>query len=302
MMGDPFFSLCKWSFNNDTELFRVSFQATSQALEAEIKELEQQIDRERAGLEALQAEQRVAVSFKSEMNENLLLSEEIKDSRGSAEILQTKFMSLKGMHSWSPVVIDESEIVVAFIGASPKTCVKLSYSFTKSGAIACHANVDPTFFRQHRGKQLKLTPATSAFVDANVESFLESASNSKLACGGDIGKSLQHLEMMHGRLEMTANELFVLQKRYNTIMEADPVGKRSDFLLSVDFRSLRGSTTLRATFELTTSYPFAPLNVSLDVIDGKVEVDSLRRQLIKNAKPGFGYLSRTCDTISAFLR
>lgn len=206
------------------------------------------------------------------------------------------------MHSWSPLVIDDSNIVVGFIGASSKTCIRVRFSFAKSGAITCEANVDPSSFKQRKGKKLKLTPLITEFVVANVEALVESINNTRLTHGSDIMGFLQQLEMRHGRLETTASELFGLQKRYGTLLEADPVGRKSDFLLSVDFHSTSDSTALRATFELNASYPFAPLNVSLDDREGKVNVDSMQRQLVKNAKPGFGYLSRTVDTISAFLR
>lgn len=230
------------------------------------------------------------------------LFEELKQSRALAETLQSHFMSINGMHCWSPLIIDESKIIVGFIGASPKTCIKVSFLFAKSGTVACLADVDSSLFRRRRGKQLKVTPATSRFVQANIAMLVDSVNNKILASGRGIGEMLQRLEMLHGRLEMTANELFALQKRYGTMLEVDAVGSKSDFLLSVNFTSLRGSMAMQATFELNTLYPFAPLNVSLDDREGKVDVDLLRRQLVKNAKPGFGYLSRTCDTISAFLR
>ena len=226
----------------------------------------------------------------------------MKKSRALADTFQNHFMSINGMHCWSPLIVDESKIVVGFIGASLKTCIKVSFLFTKAGTVTCLANVDSSLFRQRRSKQLKVTPVTSLFVQANIATLIDSVNNTILASGRSIGEMLQRLEMLHGRLEMTANEMFALQKRYDTMLEADPVGSKSDFLLSVDFKSLRGSMAMRATFELNASYPFAPMNVSLDDREGKVDVDSLRRQLVKNAKPGFGYLSRTCDTISAFLR
>jgi hypothetical protein len=280
----------------------LSCQTTSQALAAEIKGLEEQIARERAALETVQAKQHTAASFKKIFPVSLTLSEDMKQTRALAETLQNRFMSLNGMHCWSPLIVDESKIVVGFIGASPKTCIKVSFLIAKTGTITCQASVDSSLFRQRRGKKLKVTPATSLFMEANISTLIDFINNTKLVSGKKIGEMLQRLEMLHGRLEMTANEMFVIQKRYGTMLEADPVGSNSDFLLSVDFKSLCGSMTLRATFELNSSYPFAPLNVSLDDREGRVDVDLLRRQLVKNAKPGFGYLSRTCDTISAFLR
>ena len=253
-------------------------------------------------MEALQVKQRAQFSAKIVISDHLALSEEIKPSRALAEKLQHRYLSLNGMHCWSPLIIDESNIVVGFIGASPKTCIKICFSFSKTGAVTCQANVDPSFFKQRRGKKLKLTTLITEFLVANVETLIESVSNTKLKRGCEILGFLQQVEVLHGRLEMTAAEMIGLQKRYDTLLEADPIGRKYDFLLSVDFKSLSDSTALRATFELNASYPFAPLNVSLDDHECKVNVESMRRQLVKNAKPGFGYLSRTCDTISAFLR
>ena len=274
----------------------------SQALEAEIDELEQRIALEKASLQAVQVKQQAQIAGKAAISDYLALSEQVKPSTGLAESLQHRFLTLNGMHCWSPFVIDEANIVVGFVGASPKTCMRVCFSFAKSGEVTCQASVDPSFFKQRRGKKLKLTPLISEFVVANIDTIVESVNMTKLARGSDIVGFLEQLEMLHGRLEITASELFGLQKRYGTLLEADPVGRKSDFLLSVDFQSLTDSTALRATFELNSSYPFSPLNVSLDDREGKVDVDSMKRQLVKNAKPGFGYLSRTCDTISAFLR
>jgi hypothetical protein len=280
-------------------------KTASQALEAEIALLEQEVAREKAALETIQAKQRTHVAGKEALRDHLALSEKVKPSRALAESLQHRFLTLKGMHSWSPLVIDETTIVVGFIGASSKTCIKVGFSFDKTGSVTCQASVEPSFFKQRRGKKLKLTPLITEYVVANIGVLVESINKTKLKHGSDIVGFLQQLEMLHGRLETTASELFGLYKRYNggILMEADPVGGKTDFLLSVDFTSLSDdSTALRATFELNSSYPFAPLNISLDDQEGKVDVDSMRRQLVKSAKPGFGYLSRTCDTVAAFLR
>ena len=257
-------------------------------------------------MESIQAKQRTQVAGKVALRDHLALSEKVKPSTALAESLQHRYLTLNGMHSWSPLVIDETNIVVGFIGASAKTCIKVGFSFDKTGSVTCQASIEPSFVRQRRGKKLKLTPLITEYVVANMEVLVESINKTKLNHGSDIVGFLQQLEMLHGRLETTASELVGLYKRYSSggiLMEADPVGKKSDFLLSVDFTSLSDdSTALRATFELNSFYPFAPLNISLDDREGKVDVDSMRRQLVKSAKPGFGYLSRTCDTVAAFLR
>ena len=53
-----------------------------------------------------------------------------------------------------------------------------------------------------------------------------------------------------------------------------------------------------ACFKIGESYPFDTLAIQLD---GCNEVRLLERHVLKNCKPGFGYLSRACDAIEAFM-
>jgi hypothetical protein len=107
---------------------------------------------------------------------------------------------------------------------------------------------------------------------------------------------------MRGRIEATARELTSLEKRYRLLLENDPEGGASEFLVHVSFDTDKAqSGTLVATFELNASYPFGPLHVSLPPDSIAVDLGLLQRYLMKNAKPGFGYLSRACDVIAAFV-
>ena len=156
----------------------------------------------------------------------------------------------------------------------------------------------------------------------------------------EIMSALQVSQWRVGRMELIARELHALQLKYETILEPQeqqgggPMmmtcisddddydglspsrggadcstgkGRRrhsSGFALTIDFTSRTRAAKLRVCFDIRDSYPFSPMDVCMDAMIGHdcVDVDALGRQLMKNATPGFAYLSRACDVIVAYLQ
>jgi hypothetical protein len=121
-----------------------------------------------------------------------------------------------------------------------------------------------------------------------------------LTSGRQIRPVIQQLEFKLGRLEATAREISILQTRLKAQFEEDFSSQNGVHVFTATFT--RASMKLRASIGINSSYPFTPLDICLDPLAGAVDIEGIQRQLIKNAKPGFGYLSRTCDVISASLK
>lgn len=224
-------------------------------------------------------------------------------ARSKAESAQNGFTTVKALHIWMPVEIEDSKLAVVVIGSSPRTCVELTFGVSKSNMITCEAKVRSSYIDQRTGMMLKHTASVSNFLRVNVAQIVEAAGQITLESIDEVRELVRHTECAIGRIEATASELSMIQKRYRAALQADPEGEGADFLLSVAFsKESEASTEILATFEFNGSYPFIPLKVNLDDSDGCIDADGLQRQLIRNTKPGFGYLSRTCDTISAFLK
>ena len=68
-------------------------------------------------------------------------------------------------------------------------------------------------------------------------------------------------------------------------------------MLRVNFVFARGK--VEAFFELPGTYPFSLMDVELDVSEGDIDVDDIKANIVKTAKPGYGYLIRVCDVIAA---
>lgn len=137
------------------------------------------------------------------------------------------------------------------------------------------------------------------FLEQQAASLCAMTCNEQLDSPLEIGPFLRRLEWLLGRMEYTASELAMIQHRYKATLSC---GSSSPPRLEVEFPSSAGTAKLLATFELSDAYPFSPLSVCLDTFEAQVDAQAIQKLLIKNAKPGFGYLSRTCDVIAAYLR
>jgi hypothetical protein len=100
------------------------------------------------------------------------------------------------------------------------------------------------------------------------------------------------------RLKLFGQELSKLLRRF--------VGKLSlcedSTVLGLNLLFVHSKNTrkkeLVACFHIDLSYPNTPVEVDLKGMN----TDELEKLLVKNAKPGIGYLTRSCDVISAYLR
>lgn len=219
-----------------------------------------------------------------------------------AEKLECRFIILRGLQKWRPVVAEESLLQIALIGPCPKACIRLS--FILGGKVHCQAQVDPTLFCR-RGNFLnqKHIGVLLPLIESRTEHLCGMISSTVLDSPKQIKVFLRHVALIVNRLDRTVTELCALRRRYNAVIERIPGS--SDFQVEIDFVDSSGDAKLRGTFELGTSYPFAPVAVQFDILqedDKNTNMDDIRRKVIKNAKPGFGYLSRTVDVVLACLQ
>lgn len=109
-----------------------------------------------------------------------------------------------------------------------------------------------------------------------------------------LGLLVHDLAWSFGRVSFVAKELAKLEQRYTTEIRNDPEGSDSDVLVRVVL-----GKNLEATFELHATYPFGPLSVTIVDGDGLEKVSMYKKRLARNARPGFGQLSRACDLLCA---
>lgn len=280
------------------------FQATIDGLEDEIAAMEAQLARSKEYLETSSAERKALFDKVQAVSLHTDLSCKVQELQQQAQAVSRKFASTKGLHNWQPVKLSEIELSFLVLGPSPQSSIEVSFQRSNKGMV-CAARVDPHIFLEARPRMSTRFRSVSTFLETRTASLNRKIASLAIASPVQVGECLQFIELQLGRLEQTAAELTMLHRRYNAMLTPSQVSNSSSFQVEVDFtvRSKQHTTAkLCASFELSEAYPFAPLNVRLDTIEGEVDVDELRKLLIKNAKPGFGYLSRICDVITAFLR
>ena len=62
-----------------------------------------------------------------------------------------------------------------------------------------------------------------------------------------------------------------------------------------------GTKKLRVCFDIGQEYPFSPMNVSLQPLIGEISIENIGNALIRNVKPGYGYLARASDCIASYM-
>lgn len=268
------------------------------AIEDEIACLESEIKRSQMSIEKSQSDQRLVIDMDSAMRQNASLQAAASCQGSEAETSERRWVTLKGINKFKPVVINESTLCLHYVGICPQTCISVSFDISRQ-PITCLALPEPRAFNHSRHGIIRLSKQVLPFVKARVRSICKSASENITESPDAVKFAVHKLAWELGRLEHTTSELLFLQKRYEATFVLE---RETDCFVEIDFAVPESGTKVSTTFELSSAYPFSPLQVCLDLLDGDTDMENLRKLLIKNAKPGFGYLSRTCDVIASSLR
>ena len=235
------------------------------------------------------------------IEENTLLSSNLHDGDKLAIAYEQKCNTLKGAVKFKPMVFDHAGFSFTYHGSSEKTCIVLSFDISSPNAVSVAAQVDPTIFEKRGTRETNRTLFVSSFLQIRMKYLCEFMSEQTLYNSFEIPSCLRRFEHFLGRLESTASEFGKLNERYTGKVSLCQISNSSAFHLKINFRSQTGSALLGASFEINEAYPLSPLNVCLDAFDSKVNVEMIQKSMVKNAKPGFGYLSRICDVVEASL-
>jgi hypothetical protein len=219
--------------------------------------------------------------------------ESLKQENAVASLRNYK--TLKGLHTWKPTDLTEDHLRFVFLGLCPRSCLGIEFRIAQQG-VTCKASVEPSIFSGggDRNFAARLKKAHQ-FIDQQMTKLCEGINETQLTSPTDVGAILRLVSVQLGRVDCTASELVTLQRRYG----AKITTSATCFQLLVEFVGLSGASKVLASFELSSKYPFSPLNVSLDPLQGDFDMLRAQKHLIRNAKPGFGYLSRTCDVLAA---
>jgi hypothetical protein len=272
-----------------------------ESLERIILEMESELHIFEQTLDKSTKQAKVYVSIIDFLKENQVLSTKLIEDEKAAISFKRKCDTLKGAVKFKPSILEANDFSFLYDGSSPKSCVVLSFHGSSTNSVSCDAKVDSSTFQNHGTMEANRLATVSSFVQVRVASLCGKVCRQTLHGLSEIPPYLRQLDWELGRLEGTAKEIAVLKERYRNQVSLNRVTDSSHFHLKIHFTSLSGQSQLGASFEVREEYPFSPIIVCLDTFSEKINVEALQQLLVKNAKPGFGYLSRLCDIVAASL-
>jgi len=262
--------------------------------------MESELDVSKEKAAKLDEEEKQAREHKAAIEYHLEKMNAVEPLKDTAKSKAKAFHLVKGMHKWKPLFLSTDSLSFEVVGPTPSSCIQVEFKVAPSGEVSGKAFCEESIFGKHKkGRSGRKFRAVEAYIAHRVQTLVNRVGT--LTSVKEIGGLLRGMEQAIGRLEHTCSELVLLHRRYNAMLVVDLAEDSQGVQVEVDFGGSGDDAKVFAAFLLTDSYPFAPLDVRLDVNEEGIDVEDLRRRLMKGAKPGFGYLSRTCDVISAFV-
>lgn len=265
-------------------------------------ELQLQLDDAKVSLEVAKD----AVSRSGQNVRKLEMQEPLKKDLGSfqtrAKSSGLRFVTLKGLHHWSPIRLEAKMLAFAFTGCCSKTCVVTTFEFSEIDFTRFSSAIDKSWCTQDgRHREVDFDRQLSTVVEHKMNFLLKSKGEGVLLSHRDMGYVLQQLEWKLSRVELMAIELARLRQMPGVQMSFE---REDEGVVSV--RIALSSPSLgqrvRATFILDDTYPMSPPHVlTLDSRGGTVDLDELDCVLKVKVRPGFDLLSRICKEIVTFL-
>eukprot|EP00934_Nitzschia_sp_Nitz4_P008066 Nitzschia sp. Nitz4//scaffold66_size103028//83245//88000//NITZ4_004511-RA/size103028-snap-gene-0.146-mRNA-1//-1//CDS//3329556389//8056//frame0 len=267
-------------------------KGVSETLQHEVESLEARVNEARAKLDSAQKADESMRNRLDALGSRTTLNEKCQKLKKQAQRSRREYLSLHGTCTWEVDSISKSKVTLKNQGTCEETCSSLVYDIANS-VVASNGQSQDMFHTKGYNKSA-CKGELADFVKLQMSSL---KSNKEIQSMEDAAKYIQGYNWKLGRLDQTIREIGTLLKRYDSRLLQ--TGSQT-FAFSVQFEGGRSKVT--AEFSLENTYPSVPLEVKLSIWEGKVDLDSIHKTLIKTSKPGPGSLSRACDIIQAYVR
>lgn len=217
-----------------------------------------------------------------------------------AERLGKKWSMLKALLPLETTALTRDTISFTYVGPCPAASISIKFTMQDESFSSCTAVIDPTIYPKNRPRNTEKYKSVMALLRDRTQSvcnYLSSFSGNETA--GDV---LRRAVWKLRRAVLTADEICKLQRRYDASFSVNRTGSQTEYELDVNFRSESpsGSNEVVASFMIPDSYPFSPMEVQLDLVEGEdCNVEMIQAQIEKTAKTGYGYLARVCDVVAS---
>ena len=282
-------------------LFIYTFQRNISSLEDEIIKLDEDILNNEMEMKAFTQDQEIFQNMIDAVRCQNNLDMEVSEKRVLAERKWSKLKSMEGITSWRVIELQESMVTMELtkkslhgfhIAVEFYEISGVSSTLFKSKLLVTKENNEASRMNKYKDS----SPVMRGYIEQCLNQTIEEQSKTPLHSSSDIHNVLHQIEWKVGRLTMIEKELKCLERQHNGKFYRNP---NSTFYHVLELQiKTRHEQIIDASFQIGDSYPFAAINVDLAVCDNSdIDIALLERQLGKLSRPGFGYLSRSCDII-----
>lgn len=189
-----------------------------------------------------------------------------------------------------PVHLREDEIAYEYIGPNPDACFELKCRPCEEKQWRCFLQPCKALFSKFVGRMLK---SVTPLYQTRLQFLAQQIANTYFQ-PNELREILRDIEMNLNRLHQTAFEIASLLQRYQAFLYGDDRG-----CVLCEVHVGKGEKKIVATFEVSEGYPFSPVTVD---VEGDTDLEEIQRILKRGAKPGFGFIARTCNMLQAHLQ
>jgi len=266
-------------------------------MEDELRDIELQIEEAEAEFEEHQKAKEMLSLMSEALRAESSAKSEMQLQKKTGVESRGKINSVEKLHIWNPLCMEDSEISVSFNEFVKHPSMVVKFVNLQQRPIKCVPSLVTEQENRIILKSLgsyKYSPSVAAFVKARMERLVKetAAKNGSNLTVPGMKTTLQTLEWQIGRLELLAKEV------QRMISQHEGVLYRNNGDESFGIRFDMGGK-LRVKILLSNSFAHGPIDLTLDQIEDDVDISRIRRQLVKNSKPGFGSMSRALDIIAA---
>lgn len=268
-------------------------------LTQEIEIIESQLQELKSELHEIEEEEGNIFKSKTEFQNFHLNAKKCHELTATAKSAQKSLLSLRGLHSWSMGTVSLNDMEFFTIGSCSQTNLKVLYdgaSFDKAQKVLS-SKVDSDCVTR---PMYVYHGAVSVFLDSSIKRLMQTSQWNSQERPIRMSEHLQNYSWLIGRLDLLAKEFQVVQHRYNGKLRRTNRDKE-EFSFLVEFENVGSKIVVEFEIE-PIMYPSFPVKVHLDLISGQADMVELRTNLRKNAKPGFGSITRACDIVQSTIR
>jgi len=269
-------------------------------MEDELRDIELQIEEAKAEFEEQQKAKELLALMSDALRAESSAKSEMQLQKKTAEESRAKIDSVEKLHIWSTLCMEDSEISVSFNEFVKDPSMVVKFVNLQQRPIKCI----PTLVSEQDNRivlksvgSYKYSPSVAAFVKARMQRLVEetAAKNGSNLTVSGMKTTLQTLEWQIGRLELLAKEVQRMISHHEGMLYRN----NGDETFGIRFDM---GDKLRVKILLSNSFAHGPIDLTMDQIGDDIDVSRIRRQLLKNSKPGFGSISRAIDVIAAAIR